>query len=444
MDYSISGLVSGFDWKTFINQIMAVQNAPIDTLNAQKVTNINKNASLADLATDVTTLQTAMTALGDPTLFTSRQVASTTSASTWTLSADPATALGSYQVAVSQVATTAHRDGTSGVGQAMSTTNDVSGLTVANLPIAMAVTAGTFTVNGQQVTIAATDSLDQVFSAISTATGGAVTASYDHTTDKISLSGSSEIVLGAANDTSNFLTALHLTNNGMSTITSSGTLGATNQYATLANSRLKAPLTAVDGSGNGSFTVNGVNIAYNVNTDSLSSVLQKINQSSAGVTASYDGVADRVVITNSATGDTGIGVNEASGGLMDALGLSNPASLVHGNNALFSTNNGPTMISASNTLSATTHGITGLNVTVDSPTTQTIAVTGNTTNMNSAITSFISAYNAVQSYIDAQSKITTTVDNKVTTSVLTDDREVQSWSDSLRSLAFAEVPGLSA
>jgi flagellar hook-associated protein 2 len=445
MDFSLSGLVSGFDWKTFINQIMAVQNAPIDKLNAEKVTNINKNASLNDLATNVTALQTAVTALNSPTLFTSRQATSGTSGSTWGLAAAPGTPSGSYSIAVSQLATVAHRDGTSSVGQPMNSTDDVSGLTIATLPTTVAITAGTFSVNGQKVTVNTTDSLDQVFAAISTATGGDVTASYDHTTDKISLTSlsNSEIVLGAANDTSNFLTALHLTNNGTPTITGGGTLGTTNVNATLANSRLKTPITAVDGSGNGSFTVNGVSVAYNVNTDSLSAVLQRINQSGAGVTASYDGVSDRVVIANATTGDTGIAVSEAAGGLMDALGLSNPAALVHGKNAQFSINGGATQISASNALDSTVHGISGLSVTVDSLSTQTINVSGNTTNMHSAIDGFISAYNTVQSYIDDQSKTSTTVDGKVTTSVLSNDREIQSWADSLRSMAFGAVSGLS-
>lgn len=445
MDFSLSGLVSGFDWKTFINQIMAVQNAPIDKLNAEKVTNINKNASLNDLATNVTALQTAVTALNSPTLFTSRQATSGTSGSTWGLAAAPGTPSGSYSIAVSQLATVAHRDGTSNIGQPMNSTDDVSGLTIATLPTTVAITAGTFSVNGQKVTVNTTDTLDQVFAAISTATGGDVKASYDHTTDKISLTSlsSSEIVLGAANDTSNFLTALHLTNNGTSTIAGSGTLGTTNVNATLANSRLKTPITAVDGSGNGSFTVNGVSVAYNVNTDSLSAVLQRINQSGAGVTASYDGVSDRVVIANATTGDTGIAVSEATGGLMDALGLSNPAALVHGKNAQFSINGGATQISASNTLDSTVHGISGLSVTVDSLSTQTINVSGNTTSMHSAIDGFISAYNTVQSYIDDQSKTSTTVDGKVTTSVLSNDREIQSWADSLRSMAFGAVSGLS-
>lgn len=442
MDLSVSGLVSNFDWKTFINQVMAVQNAPIDKLNNEKTTNINKTAALNDLKTKLTALQASSTSLNAATLFTSRQAISSTTGSTWNPLAAPGTAAGSYSIAVTQLATAARRNGTSGVGQPLNATNNVAGLTIANLPTAVGVGAGTFTVNGQKVTVALTDSLDQVFTAISTATSGAVTASYDSTTDKITLSGSGEIVLGAANDTSNFLTALRLSNNGTNTIASAGTLGKTSSSAMLVNARLKTAITAVDGTGNGTFAVNGVNIAYNVNTDSLDAILTRINQSGAGVTASYDGLQDRVVIANAVTGDTGIAVSEASGGLMDALGLSNPATLVHGKNALFSINGGAQLTSTSNTLDSTAHGVAGLSITVDSESTQTINVSGNTTSMRSAIEDFIAKFNDIQSYIADQSKTSTTVDNKVSTSILSSNREVQSWSDTLRSMAFAAVPGL--
>ena len=443
MDFSLSGLVSGFDWKTFINQIMAVQNAPIDKLNNEKTTNINKNAALGDLATKLTALQTSSTALNAPGLFTGRQAVSSTANSTWAPSAGAGTAAGSYTIAVTQLATAARRVGTSNAGRVLNATDDVSALTVANLPITAGITAGTFSVNGQKVTVALTDSLSQVFTAISTATGGAVTAGYNHTTDKITLTGGGEIVLGAANDTSNFLTALHLANNGTASIASSGTLGTVNNFATLANARLKSAITAVDGSGNGTFTVNGVSVAYNLNSDTLDTVLQRINQSGAGVTASYDGVSDRVVIANAVTGDTGIAVSEAAGGLMDALGLSSPTALVHGKNAQFSVNGGATLISASNSLDASVHGIAGLSVTVDSESSQTISVSGDTTSMRSSIQDFIAKFNDIQSYIADQSKTTTTVAGKVTTSLLSTNREVQSWADSLRSIAFAAVPGLS-
>lgn len=421
---------------------MAVQNAPITKLNNEKTANINKTAALADLSTKLTALQTSSTALNSANLFTGRKAVSSTANSTWSPVAAPGTAAGNYAIAVSQLATVAHRDGAANLGQPLNATDDVSGLTIANLSTAIDITAGTFSVNGQKVTVAATDSLAQVFTAISTATGGSVTASYDHTADRITLSGSGEIVLGAANDTSNFLTALHLANNGTATVASAGGLGSVDSFATLANARLNAAITAVDGAGAGSFTVNGVAISYNVNTDSLDTVIKRINQSGAGVTAGYDGVSDRVVMTNAVTGDTGIAISEAAGGLMDALGLTGSA-LVRGRNAEFSINGGATLISASNTLDATAHGIAGLSVTVDSATTQSIAVSGDTAGMRKGIEDFIAKFNDVQGYIAEQSKTSRTVDGKVSTSLLSNNREVQSWADSLRSIAFAAVPGLS-
>ena len=82
---------------------------------------------------------------------------------------------------------------------------------------------GTFTVNGHPVTIALTDSLADVFTKISTATGGHVTGAYDPTpgVDGIKLtSDNGELVLGAANDTSNFTLAMKLANTGTATASS--------------------------------------------------------------------------------------------------------------------------------------------------------------------------------------------------------------------------------
>lgn len=438
MDFSLSGLASGFDWKTFIDQIMAVQNAPIDRLNAEKTANTNKKASLADLETKITALQSSVGALGAANVFNARKATSATASTTWTPQAAAGTSTGSYQVAVSQLATTARIQGAQNIGAPLNTTDDVSGLTLATLPTTSAVSAGTFSVNGQKVTVALTDSLDQVFSAISTATGGAVTAAYDHITDKITLSGTGPIMLGAANDTSNFLSALKLSNNGTNAITSSGELGAVSRFSTLASSRLSA---AIAGS-TGSFLINGVNIDYDVNADSLDTIMQRINRSTAGVTASYDGSTDRVVLTNSVTGDTGISVSETAGGLMDALGLTGGAAFVRGKNAEFTLNGGSLLTSASNNLDEASHGIAGLNVTVNTLATQTISVSGDTESMKTAVNNFISKFNEVQQYLSDETKVSKSIDGKVSSAVLSSNREVQEWATSLRSKVFASVPGL--
>jgi flagellar hook-associated protein 2 len=61
--------------------------------------------------------------------------------------------------------------------------------------------------------------------------------------------------------------------------------------------------------------------------------------------------------------------------------------------------------------------------------------------MQTAIQGFLDKFNAVQDYIDTNSK-TTVSSGKVTTSVLSDNREVQGWASKLRALAFDAVSGV--
>ncbi|MEO7414861.1 MAG: flagellar filament capping protein FliD [Opitutaceae bacterium] len=442
----LSGLASGLDWKSLVDQLMSIAHAPADRLAAEKTGNTQKITLLADFGTKLAALQTSATSLGAVGAFGQRVAASTTVGSGWSASASTSASVGNYQIAVSQLASAAHRDGASDIGTRLSATSDVSGLTLANLPIASAITAGTFTVNNQRITIALTDTLASVLSAIETASigsGNPITAAYDPTSDTLSLTGTGEVVLGAANDSSNFLSALKLGNNGTSSIASASKLGSVKTSAALALANLAAPITAVDGSGNGTFSINGVSFAYNVNTDTLSSLITRINQSTAGVTATYDPANDRVKLTNKTTGDVGISVNEAAGGLLGAFGLTTAGTLVHGENAEFTVNGGAMLTSKSNTLDETAHGITGLAVTVSTEDTQTIQVSSDAKGMRAKIEDFIAKFNAVQSFLDASTKITTDAQGKVTAAALSNNREIQSWGSSLRSMAFAAVPGLS-
>lgn len=441
----VAGLASDFDWKSFTDQIMELEREPINRLNAEKSINSQKVAQLGTLGTKLSALQASANALSEVGLFGKRSATSGTANSTWSASAASNTATGTYRVAVSQLATAAALTGAGDIGSALNpASNDVSGLTLATLPIGQAITAGTFTVNGSKITVALTDSLQDVFDAISTATGGDVTASYDRTTDRISLSsGTGNVVLGAANDTSNLLRALKLGNNGTSTVTSSSQLGTVKTAAALASANLGAAITAVDGAGAGEFTVNGVSIAYNVNTDTLSGVLKRINDSGAGVSAAYDAANDRVVLTNTSTGDLGISVSESAGGLLGALGLTGGTTFTRGENALFTINGGDTFSSASNTLDSSAHGIEGLDVTVKTEETQTITVAADTAAMKTKIEKFIEDFNGVQTFLDSVTRVSTDSKGKVTAAVLASNREIQEWGRSLRAMAFAQVGGLS-
>ncbi len=437
----VAGLASNFDWKSFTDSIMELERKPADRLAGEKTLNGQKVNMLNALGTRLTSLQAAADALKADGVFGQRTAQSSTSGSTWSVSAAGSTATGSYKIAVSQLATAARRTGAADAGGALNpASNDVSGLTLANLPVGNAITAGTFTVNGHQVSVALTDSLADVFTAISAATSGDVTASYDRTTDKITLtSATDDVMLGAVNDSSNFLRALKLGNNGTDTVTSSARLGSVKTNATLANANLG---TAFAATGASSFKINGVSIAYDVTTDTVSSVLQRITDSSAGVTATYDAVTDRFALTNSGTGDLGIAVSDDVGGLLSSLGLTTGASFTRGENAEFTLNGGALLSSASNTLDATAHGVTGLSVTVNAEETQTIDVAADTEKMQSKIQAFIDKFNDVQDYLENSTKVSSDSKGKVTAAVLSGNREIQEWGRSLRSLAFGSVSGL--
>ena len=438
----LSGLASGLDWRSLVDQLMVAERVPQDRLRSEKALGAQKTSALENLSSQLTTLRDSIKSLsGDSgNVFAERSAKLANANSTWSAVASPDAESGSYQIQVMQLATKAQRVGSNDAGSALSTSSDVSGVTIGTMPIGTAIKAGDFTVNGQKITVATTDSLADVFHQIQTKTG--VTASYDPATDKVRLSSGSEIVLGSANDTSNFLSALKLYNNGTGEVLSPQALGVVSIGAAISNSNLKTPITGVDGAGKGSFSINGVNIDFNVNDDSIQKVLARINASDAGVTASFDRANDRFTLTNKSEGDVGISISEGAGGLLEAMGLNSSAALARGKNAEFSVNGGATVISTSNTLDATAHGIVGLTVSATSQTTETVSVGADTTGARKKIEDFITKYNAVQTYIEQQTRSTTGSDGKVTRSTLAGNIEVTDLASQLRRSVFDAVPGL--
>jgi len=443
----LSGLASGLDWQSIVDKLMEIESVSVTRLEKEKTTNTSRNDALSGLNTKMEALQDAVNALNNKSLYTKRGATSSLTGSTWSLSAADSTATGSYKVNVSQLATSAQLQGAKNLSKPLDPSSLVSALSTGT-----AITAGEFSVNGAKVSIALTDTLDDVLTRISTATSGEVTASYDEATDSISLTNTvpgRNVVLGAANDTSNFLGAMRLRNNGTATVVSTedptnlgvpvSGLGTASLSNTIANAGLNGTLSAQSGT----FKINGVELSYDSSSESLSAIITKINNSSAGVTASYDSVNDRMTLVNNVTGDIGFTVQDSSGNLMETLGLTTAAgaSLQAGKDAIYTVNDGGTLYSRSNTLDSSSHGITGLSLTVKSQGTETITVSADTSGASKAIDTFISKFNDVQDYIDTKTKITTT-DGKVTTAILANNYEVNEYARRLRSYAFTSISGL--
>ena len=440
MDLGLSGLVSGLDWRSLVDQLSDAERIPQSRLRADQSNIAKQNTAYAAIQTALTSLQTRVKALNSTALFDTRST-TVSDATLATATAASGTTIGSYAINVSQLATAAKQVGTAGVGNSLSATNDVSGLVLSEAAFSTAITPGTFTVNGQQITVAAGDTLQAVFDNIQAVTGSEVTGSYDSVTDSITLSSTNPIILGSATDTSNFLQASKLHNNNSGTITSATQLGVVKMTGALSSANFATPI-ADGGSGTGEFRINGVSISF-ATTDTVTAVLKRINDSAAGVTASFDTVNDRFVLANKVPGDIGIGLEDVSGNFLAATGLSG-GTLARGQNLFYTVDGGGQMVSQTNTITETSSGITGLSVTALATGTSTITVGSDTATIKTAINDFVAEYNKVQSIIDAQTASTTDSKGKVTAGILANEGDADDIGTRLRRAVTGEVAGLTA
>jgi flagellar hook-associated protein 2 len=192
-------------------------------------------------------------------------------------------------------------------------------------------------------------------------------------------------------------------------------------------------------SGDLQFSINGVDIDYNADSDTVQTILDKINKSDAGVTAIYDLAQGAFSLTNKTTGDVGISIVD-NGTLAAALGLTT-GTTVNGSDATFSVNGGGILTSRSNILDETAHGIKGLSVTANKIGEQTLTVAGDYTAAKDSLNDFISKYNAVQNAIEKYTKVTVTGD-KVSSAILAGNRELASLSRSMRTMLYQAGNGI--
>src|SRR5260221_14406504 len=149
IDLGVSGLASGFDWRSLVDQLVNVERAPQRILLADQQAIQARKAAFSSIATQLSALQTRAKALNDTTLFDSRKTAAS-DADLASATADDGAALGTYAFHITQLATAAVRKGTANIAASLNATADVSALVLGNAPFGTAVTAGTFMVNGKQ------------------------------------------------------------------------------------------------------------------------------------------------------------------------------------------------------------------------------------------------------------------------------------------------------
>ena len=235
---SFGGLASGMDTNSIVSQLMAVAERPITLATNQQRKLEEKSAAIGKVASALSALQTRVQTLNTAHTFRTRVanvIATTADANKVSVTAQPGASVGGFTVNVTTLATATRVTSAQAAGNAVSvnTALDKAGFTPPP-------TAGTFSIDGTSSTIAP-------------ATAQALT---------------SQAAVGAA--------------------TASGTV--------LSAAGLDIPVAA-----SGTFTVNGQTITW-ADTDTIDDVIGYINNSVAGVLASFDANTRMFKLTHNTLG----------------------------------------------------------------------------------------------------------------------------------------------
>ena len=445
MELGLSGLASGFDWRTLVNQLADVERSPQKRLRAEQGTLFNRNNAFGSIKTQLSVLKNRTDNLSSNDVLQARK-ATVSDSTILSATASAGTASGTYAFNVTQLATASKTAGALGVGANLYSSTNVSSGTLASKGFNPPISAGTITVDGKQITIDPTvDTLKDVFDRIDAATTSNIKGSYDATTDTITLKrlggGGASLVVGSATDTSNFLSVARLSNNGTNELVSASSLGSVTPANALSSANFQTTVSD-GGAGTGEFKINGVSIAFNASSDSVQNLMDRINASAAGVNMSYDRINDQFTLTNKVTGNLGVAVEDITGNFLAAAGLVTGSSFIAGNDALYTINGGSVLNSHSNSLTEETTGIDGLSIALLKTGTSTLSLASDTSAIKGAIKNFIEDYNRAQSTIDSLTSSSTDSAGKVTRSTLAGDTDANEIASKLRAISYNQSTGL--
>jgi flagellar hook-associated protein 2 len=430
MGVTIAGTYSGLDVSSIISTLIAGDSVPITNLQTQDTNLSKQSTALGTLGSSLGSLSVALQALAAPSLFQS-QTATLSNATVGSAAVSSGAAVGTTEVDITQLATPTTLTGgnaDSSDGDTKLTAPPSGDTSIGTVLDESDVDGQTFTVNGAQIALSGSDTLDDVINKINSSSAG-VTASYDATTGDVSLvsNSSSPIILGSGSDTSDFLSQAGLFNNSSTSVASTVGLGRIDPTADLASAGLRTSLTP------GTFTVNGVSIAYN-SGESLNDLVSSINSSSAGVTATYDTYDDQMVLTANSRGPQSITVADGTGNIATALRLtSSDSNLTVGQATLFSVNGGATRQADSNVISSAQLGITGVAFTATSTGDTEVTVAPDVTTIATAINTFVAAYNATQTLVGQDTYVDTA--DSAQDGVLSSDTNLTFLAPQLREMA---------
>lgn len=447
----IDGLSSGLDTTDIINKLMAIERRPLLLLQDKEQQLTWRRDALLGINTSLLALQTAATTLTYSSTFTAR-LATSSDENVLTATATNSAANATYAVNVTKLASSSRVISSAAVGLQRSAAATMTSTAEMNTTVGVdadpnaafnlgtgatrlesEVTAGSFTINGVEIKVASNDTINLVINKINESAAG-VWASLSG--DKITLKQKTEgasygIALGA--DSSGFMAAVKLAG---ASVTPGKDAGQT--------IKLNAGDNAALGISSGYFTINDVTFHVDVANESLNDILNKINNSNAGIRAYYDYATDKVTITSVQTGPKDIKFTTATdtSNFITKFNISE-IGVVKGDQAEFTINGGEVLNRDSNTFDWN-----GVNFTLKKTGTSTVTVSTDYDKIIGTVESFVNQYNSTMSALmaklkeDKVVKPTTTAEKQA--GILRNDPTLMIIQQQLREDIFDKINGLPA
>lgn len=451
MSITVSGLGSGLSYDSWITELVGIKQKEIDAVSTTISTVNTKKTSLSTIETDYANLLDSIQAFTD-TLSTNNpfsQKTATSSSDAITVTTSSSAKTQDITVTVSTLATATTASSADVVASYIDNNSKISEIS------AGAITDGTFSVyvdgSKNTVNITSSDKMSDVLSSLNSITGVSASLSADGKLT-IASSGTSTVTIGSSSDTSNFKKAMGLTGSN-NTYTSSKSLFDTDSSTALTSGSF-AGATAIT---TGTFTIGTASFTIDSST-TLDGIINQINNNKdAGVKASWNATTGKLTLTSTDQGATNINIvagdgtsgNTNASNFTDIMGLTTSSwdsgtgnlqssslktgSQVLGKDAVL-TINGTTITASSNDITSDISGLTGVTLTLKNTTSSaaTISVTQDTSKVESAMKSFITAFNTAVSDTDTA---TATNGNLHGESILSGLR------NKIRSLATSAVTG---
>lgn len=426
---SFPGIASGIDYNSIISKLTSMTLAPVTQLNQQIATLNAANAELIKINGLLNDVQNSLTGLSNSNIYDSvTATSSMPSIATASGIAGGNASPGTYTITNTQLATATQIVSSTAAGH--KETDALGSSTGDAVPLADSYAAitpsngtgsqGSVTINGVTVSYdVGTQSIDTIFANINAAVRAVdptFNIGFAAGTDTVQITDSNgPVSLGSSSDQGNLLQVLRLdqaqiVNTGTSgSVTATAGVGGINQglgfNSTNAQGTTDAnyatPVTS------GFFTINGVQISVDNTADNLYSVIQRINASNAGVNASYNSGTGQITLTSKSTGAQSVvlGSSSDTSNFLSASGLTTAsgASTTIGQQAsvTFQDAGGAshTVYSNSNTVTTAIPGVQ-LNLLSNSTSQYQVTVGQDSTQLVTALNTFVSAYNAAVNEIN--------------------------------------------